>query len=347
MNKLRYSDEKYLCDYDLDTDLFELFDLKVEDLIPLRSVYILITDKGKKILKKIENTEDMKFITSALDYIKDGYSDILTFVKAGDGNYYVRWKDGIYCVMELIEGRECCCSNPLDVVIASKALAQYHKSSLGILKYLEGSNLEILKSNLGKFPNKFNEAKENLLDIKQRVGKYGYKNTFDKLLLESIDEQIENINESIKRIEKSNYENLCRDESKIVLCHNDLAHHNIILSEDRAYFIDFEYSLVDIRVHDICNFLMKSIKNYGYDFDKSIEIINAYDSVWKIEKDELEVLYAIMIFPNDYYNLVYNYYNKKKNWSYESFLSKFQNKLADEPDRKDFLKIYEEKKITK
>lgn len=347
MNKLRYSDEKYLCDYDLDTDLFELFDLKVEDLIPLRSVYILITDKGKKILKKIENTEDMKFITSALDYIKDGYSDILTFVKAGDGNYYVRWKDGIYCVMELIEGRECCCSNPLDVVIASKALAQYHKSSLGILKYLEGSNLEILKSNLGKFPNKFNEAKENLLDIKQRVGKYGYKNTFDKLLLESIDEQIENINESIKRIEKSNYENLCRDESKIVLCHNDLAHHNIILSEDRAYFIDFEYSLVDIRVHDICNFLMKSIKNYGYDFDKSIEIINAYNSVWKIEKDELEVLYAIMIFPNDYYNLVYNYYNKKKNWSYESFLSKFQNKLADEPDRKDFLKIYEEKKITK
>ena len=347
MNKLRYSDEKYLCDYDLDTDLFELFDLKVEDLIPLRSVYILITDKGKKILKKIENTEDMKFITSALDYIKDGYSDILTFVKAGDGNYYVRWKDGIYCVMELIEGRECCCSNPLDVVIASKALAQYHKSSLGILKYLEGSNLEILKSNLGKFPNKFNEAKENLLDIKQRVGKYGYKNTFDNLLLESIDEQIENINESIKRIEKSNYENLCRDESKTVLCHNDLAHHNIILSEDRAYFIDFEYSLVDIRVHDICNFLMKSIKNYGYDFDKSIEIINAYDSVWKIEQDELEVLYAIMIFPNDYYNLVYNYYNKKKNWSYESFLSKFQNKLADEPDRKDFLKIYEEKKITK
>lgn len=347
MNKLRYSDEKYLCDYDLDTDLFELFDLKVEDLIPLRSVYILITDKGKKILKKIENTEDMKFITAALDYIKDGYSDILTFVKAGDGNYYVRWKDGIYCVMELIEGRECCCSNPLDVVIASKALAQYHKSSLGILKYLEGSNLEILKSNLGKFPNKFNEAKENLLDIKQRVGKYGYKNTFDNLLLESIDEQIENINESIKRIEKSNYENLCRDESKTVLCHNDLAHHNIILSEDRAYFIDFEYSLVDIRVHDICNFLMKSIKNYGYDFDKSIEIINAYDSVWKIEKDELEVLYAIMIFPNDYYNLVYNYYNKKKNWSYESFLSKFQNKLADEPDRKDFLKIYEEKKITK
>ncbi|WP_315112295.1 CotS family spore coat protein [Clostridium intestinale] len=347
MNKLRYSDEKYLCDYDLDTELFELFELKVEDLIPLRSVYILITDKGKKILKKIENTEDMKFITSALDYIKDGYSDILTFVKAGDGNYYVRWKDGIYCVMELIEGRECCCSNPLDVVIASKALAQYHKSSLGILKYLEGSNLEILKSNLGKFPNKFNEAKENLLDIKQRVGKYGYKNTFDNLLLESIDEQIENINESIKRIEKSNYENLCRDESKTVLCHNDLAHHNIILSEDRAYFIDFEYSLVDIRVHDICNFLMKSIKNYGYDFDKSIEIINAYDSVWKIEQDELEVLYAIMIFPNDYYNLVYNYYNKKKNWSYESFLSKFQNKLADEPDRKDFLKIYEEKKITK
>lgn len=345
MNKLRYSDEKYLCDYDLDIDLFKLFNLKVEDLIPLRSVYILITDKGKKILKKIENTEDMKFITTALDYIKEGYSDILTFVKAGDGNYYVRWKDGIYCVMELIEGRECCCSNPLDVVIASKALAQYHKSSLGILKYLENSNLQTLKNNLGRFPQKFMNAKEHLLDIKGRVNKYGYKNTFDKLLLESVDEQIENINESIRSLEESNYESLCKNENKIVLCHNDLAHHNIILSEDRAYFIDFEYSLVDIRVHDICNFLMKSIKNYGYDFDKSREIINAYDSIWKIDKDELEVLYAIMIFPNDYYNLVYNYYNKKKNWSYESFLSKFQNKLLDELDRRDFLKLYKEKRL--
>ena len=340
MNKLRYSDEKYLCDYDLDTDLFELFDLKVEDLIPLRSVYILITDKGKKILKKIENTEDMKFITSALDYIKDGYSDILTFVKAGDGNYYVRWKDGIYCVMELIEGRECCCSNPLDVVIASKALAQYHKSSLGILKYLEGSNLEILKSNLGKFPNKFNEAKENLLDIKQRVGKYGYKNTFDNLLLESIDEQIENINESIKRIEKSNYENLCRDESKTVLCHNDLAHHNIILSEDRAYFIDFEYSLVDIRVHDICNFINKTTKNSCYDFNVLKQIIKEYNSIAPISKEEYEVLHGMLLFPEGFYSISRDYFYRKKLWKFNSYLYKIQKKVQDIEERQDMVETF-------
>lgn len=347
MNKLRYSDEKYLCGYDLDIDLFKLFNLKVEDLIPLRSVYILITDKGKKILKKIENTEDMNFITTSLDYIRDGYSDILTFVKAGDGNYYVKWKDGIYCVMELIEGRECCCSNPLDVVVASKALAKYHKSSLGIVNHLIDSNIEVLKNNLGNFPEKFIRAKKDLLEIKSRVENYGFKNTFDTLFLDTINDQILYIDKSIEVLNNSCYEELCEDENKIVFCHNDLAHHNIILAEEKAYFIDFEYSLIDIRVHDICNFLIKSIKNYGYDFDKSKEILKAYNSVWAIEEDELEVLYSLMLFPNDYYNLVYNYYNKKKDWTYESFLSKFQNKLSDELDRKDFLEIFKIKHLTK
>lgn len=340
MNKIRYSDEKYLCAYDLDIDLFKQFDVEVEDLIPLRSIYILFTDKGKKILKKIQDVDDMEFITKSLDYIREGYSDILSFEKAGDGNYYVRWKDGIYCMMELIEGRECCCSNPLDVSLATRALAKYHEASLGLIDHLKQEEVKGLKNNLGRFPDKFLKAKVELLSIKEIVEGYGFKNKFDELFLNTVNEQIKSMDEAIEKLNNSKYEKLCNDKSKVVFCHNDLAHHNIIMAEDKTYFIDFEYALIDIRVHDICNFLIKSIKNYGYDFDKCKEIIKIYNSVWSIDREELDVLYGLMVFPNDYYNLVSNYYSKKKNWTYESFLSKFQNKLEDENDRKDFLELF-------
>ncbi|MEQ8155480.1 MAG: CotS family spore coat protein [Clostridiaceae bacterium] len=343
MSKLKYAEETYLCEYDLDTELFKKFDLEVEDLIPLRSVYMLITDKGKKILKKIENTDDMEFITSSLDYIREGYSDILSFVNAGDGNYYVRWNEGIYCVMELIEGRECCCANPLDVTSASIALAKYHNASLGILNHLKGLSKLQDKNNLFKFPNKFKESKSQLNEIERMVKKFENPNHFDELFLSTVKEQIFKIDEAITGIEDKDYLNICKDESKIVLCHNDLAYHNIIFTKTKTYFIDFEYSLVDIRVHDLCNFILKSIKNYGYDFDKCNEIVNGYSSINPLEKGELKTLYSIMLFPSDYYNLILNYYYKKKKWSYEVFLSKLKRKAEEIKDKQEFLQLFKKK----
>ncbi|MDD7792665.1 CotS family spore coat protein [Clostridium sp. 'White wine YQ'] len=343
MNKLRYADEKYLCEYDLDVELFKKFDLRVEDLVPLRSVYLLITDKGKRILKKIENTEDIKFITTSLDYIREGFSDILNFVKAGDGNYYVKWNDGIYCVMELIEGRECCCANPLDVNMAATALAKYHNASLGLLNHLRNIDTLDVKNNLFKMPDYFRKAREELKNIEDMVITFKNKNEFDELFLSTINEQIANIDKAIVGISGPEYLKSCNDESKIVLCHNDLAYHNIILAKEKAYFIDFEYSLIDIRVHDLCNFIIKSIKNFGYDLDKCNEIIRSYESINKLDKEELNVLYSMMIFPNDYYNLVSNYYYKKKKWSYEAFLSKFKGKAVEEADKKEFLDLFKSK----
>ena len=53
MNKFRYIDKRILCSYDLSEEFFYKLGVKVYDIIPLRKVFILFTDKGKKILKII------------------------------------------------------------------------------------------------------------------------------------------------------------------------------------------------------------------------------------------------------------------------------------------------------
>lgn len=49
MDKLNKS---YLKKYNLSLDLFDQYDFIVKDIYPIRNVYIINTNKGKKILKK-------------------------------------------------------------------------------------------------------------------------------------------------------------------------------------------------------------------------------------------------------------------------------------------------------
>lgn len=53
MNKFRYVDKSILCSYDLSEDFFQELGINVYDIIPLRKVFVIFTDKGKKILKKL------------------------------------------------------------------------------------------------------------------------------------------------------------------------------------------------------------------------------------------------------------------------------------------------------
>ena len=62
-DSIRYSEKKYLAKYDLYVDLFNRFNLKAFDVVPLRNVFLISTDKGRKILKKINySQEDVNFI---------------------------------------------------------------------------------------------------------------------------------------------------------------------------------------------------------------------------------------------------------------------------------------------
>ena len=72
MNKFKYIDKKILCSYDLSEDFFDVLGVKVYDIIPLRKVFVLFTDKGKRILKTTNSADDrISFINKALNIVKE------------------------------------------------------------------------------------------------------------------------------------------------------------------------------------------------------------------------------------------------------------------------------------
>lgn len=336
MEKGKYKDKSALIEYDLNIDIYKEYDFNVEDVVPIRKVFILITDKGHKILKKIDyDVDELEFINAGIEYVrKNGFTRIFKFQRTKDAKIYVNFNKNIYCVMDLIEGRESEYSNPIDVTIASQGLGELHRACEGF-KYKNrerdfcGNILESFKRKLGEM-----DLFKNIASLNQE------KDEFDKIFLSNIEDYKKEMIESIKILEKSYFYKLCSSEDKKVLCHHDLAHHNILIKDNKAYFVDFDYSIIDLKVHDLCNFITKVEKKSAYDIEKAKIIIENYCMFNNLDKKELEVLYGMLNFPQDLYTIIKEYYTRTKDWNYQTFLSKFIKKNEFKEDRQEFLEKF-------
>lgn len=344
MNKYRYIEKDILCQYDLSEEFFNKLPFEVEDIIPLRKVFILITNEGKKILKLTDSNEDrIEFINSALKYISRDFNNVLSYYENKDGKIIYISNNKKYIILDMVDGREATFTNPVEVEICSRAIAKMHKASKGIFNNLP---IDTIKGNLGEYlPYYFNNSKDELERIKENVLKFKFKNEFDNMFLTSVDKKIDDIKKAIELISMCDYNDLLEDIDKRVLCHNDLAHHNFIIDGNDVKIIDFDYCKIDTRVIDIANFATKVIKNNYYDINKFKLIINSYTSIEKLNRKEIKLIYSIIRFPKDFVTIVKDYYYKQKSWEYEVFLNRFIDKINNDKYRNEFIeKFIEEMK---
>ena len=336
MIESRYRDKRYLSQYNLSVDMFERFNLKVTDVIPVRNVFVLCTDKGNKILKKIDySIEDLEFIHNGIKFIKGKFNRVFDFVETKNNEIYTVYGGDVYCVMDLIDGRECDFFNEIDVSIAAKGLGELHSASEGFKSNIYS------KVGCGKIIDKFRRRAEEMEFLKSIANLHENKNEFDEVFLKNIDYYVDKIENSIDILNKSSYYKLCSEEEKVVLCHHDLAYHNILIYNDEAYFIDFDYSIIDLKVHDLSNFIIKAIKDFAFDIDRATLVISNYCTKNSLNRKELEVLYGMMTFPEDFYGISRDYYTKRKEWDEEVFVDRLKKKVLNKEDKEEFLQEFQ------
>lgn len=334
MDQSRYRDRAYLVTYELTTDIFDAYDIQVDDIVPIRSVYILYTDKGVKILKKINySLEELEFINNVVDHAGKNYPFIVSFMKTVSGKYYIKKDEGIYVVLNLIEGREADFQNPVDISMISKALCKLHYATSNIDGVIMG------KDNLFNWIPDFKKRADELVKFREISELHHIKSSFDKLFLEYIDRYYEEALHAIELLQASSYNKLCSEGSHVKsICHHDLAYHNIMIDNNsNVHFVDFDYCIFDLRIHDIANFIVKSVKYCNWDIDKAVTILENYRSIDQISKEELKALYGFLMFPQDFYEISRQYYMKTKNWDEGDFLSRLERKTGYYSDRKQFL----------
>lgn len=335
MNRVRYRDRDILCKYDLSEEFFNKLGVKVKDIIPLRKVFIIVTDEGKKILKRVDESNDrLEFLYKVTTEIKRNFKNILTY-NVIDNKAYIEWLGEKYILMDLVEGREVTYTNPLEIKYCAEALAKFHKASKMILKNISSEEETIYKGEY--LPMKFMKDIDVLYQLKQRVGGYKYLNKFDTLFMDNIEYYIKDLKKALKILALCDYKEIIQNKKMNVLCHNDLAHHNFIINNDEVSIIDFDYCSFDIRTIDIANFILKVIKNQDFDKEKVKIIINSYDSIERLDNKEIKLIYSILSYPRDFVTIVKDYYFKQKSWDEDVFISRFKEKIDNEVSRRDFL----------
>ena len=170
--------------------------------------------------------------------------------------------------MDLLQGREATFSNPIEIELCAENLAMLHNASNGLKEYLEKKYSKNMMDISLK--DKFTMSYDNLCNLKEMVSKYKYKNQFDTLFMENVDKYLDEIVNVNNKLEKSSYISLRNMEDKISICHNDLAYHNFLINDRDVNILDFDFMTIDLRVIDIADFILKSIKNVAFDINLSL-----------------------------------------------------------------------------
>ncbi|KRQ87789.1 Spore coat protein S [Caloramator mitchellensis] len=317
-------DKRFLSTFSLDNRLFEKFGLVVSEVTPVRSVFVLSTNCGIKILKKIKySTEDLNFIYNSLNKIRENYPYVINFRLTKDGRPFIEYDGDIYVVLDCVEGREAIFQNPIDLKKSAAALSQYHEASQNI-DFYEKRFLQ------GKMINRFRERYHNIEKFYDIASMHVLKTEFDIIFLEYADYYLEQIKDAINQLGESGYLRF----REYVLCHHDLAHHNILMgNDDNVYFCDFDYCVLDVRVHDLANIINKVAKDTNFSIDSIVMLLDSYNKLNPLSKDELKVLYALLVFPKDFYDISRDYYCRTKDWDEDEYLDKLIRKAGYLEDR--------------
>lgn len=345
MSNIKYPEKRFLLNYDLSYDFFNFIGLNVLDITPQRKIFILETDKGKKILKYIDYDEErLIFLITCINSLSKKYTNIINLMQFSDGKYYIKWKDKKYVIMDMIEGRETTFTNILEVKRCTEEVAKMHLCSREVMPDIEdrlGMQVDNIKAiNLKE---RFRKSLNNMEFLRYSVSRFKYKNEFDELFIKTSASYVDDIKKAKDLLDSVEYDDYVKDKKNLSLCHNDLINHNFLIHDNKISIIDFEYATIDMSIIDLGDILLKGIKNVAFDFDKCEEIIYSYNNIKRLSDIEHELLYITLLYPRDIYSIIKSYYFKEKEWEYEVFLDRFNDKVENEQYRKEFLETYKEK----
>ncbi len=314
------------------------YDLEVELFAREGPIYVLQTSAGLKALKKSDLSQlELDYITHSLaDIDKQGCTAVVVPLAAADGSRYFRFADAHYFLMDWVKGRHCDYLYEKDALAVAKALGRLHAASRGI-KFDPVPDTRWL---LGFWPLHFSRKLDQMKAFAREAREKTVPSSFDQLYLRDFRRYYRQGVEVLEKLADSSYSELCQDLSLRAFCHRDLAYHNVLMDGKGIKFLDFDYSMVDLGLHDLADLLLRNLVLLNWNWERARRILAAYNSVVPLDHRAYPVLAAFLQFPHEYWQIGLQYYYEKQPWSEEHFLARYERKLRSPELRQRFLNTF-------
>lgn len=318
-------------------EVSDKFGYGIKNIVPFKDAYMIETSQGQKLIKRVQISPGrLIFVHNAKEHlVNNGFTGVDRYLCTLSGDPYFAFDNCCYAVVDMIKGKESSFDDDNDLMRSASLLAGLHKASAG---YLAPAGCKV-KNELGKMPVYF---RKRLDDIRKMIKKAKKKNSlFDQLFLKYVDYFYEAGETAYNDLLASSYWKLVdKFSAEKGFCHHDYNHHNIYFSGESATVANFEYCCHELRVYDIANLIRRKMRKCDWSFSKAEMIINSYNTIVNVDKDEMEVLRSILLFPQKFWRVVNRYYNSRRSWSERSYLATLQEALDEIEPHAGFIKEF-------
>jgi len=303
----------------------------------IKNVYMVCDERRKFCLKIIKYEKPhFAFILAAINHLRNNeFKSVLPIIETLDGKQYIELDNKFAYLTPWVEARESNYDNPIDIERAAKVLAELHIKSKGF----EIKNY--MKPRIGWFKwfDNYRTRKNEILDFKRRIEAKEDKTEFDRIYMEHMEEELLRCDQALQHLGESNYYiKMTKEMRGRGFCHHDFAHHNVLIGADnKVTIIDFDYTILDTHLHDLASLLIRRMKNGKWDLENAKFILDAYDSVYRVEGDDIPIMAAFMEFPQDYWQVGIQYYWEQQPWGEEFFLKKLTRIIEDKEEKQEFI----------
>lgn len=313
--------------------LLDNYDIEVLRTWKGRGAVLCETNKGILIWKEYAGyKEKIIFQDSLLSMLKEkGFSYAENILRNKEGELITGDNDGTgYVLKTYFEGRECNVRDMEECRQAVRTLAAYHKAAC-MEEPLPGAGMP------RHAHMEFEKHNRELKRVKKYLKDRGQKTDFELYLMKTYDYFLELALQITKEAEA-----LKTCGEKTYICHGDYQHHNILLSEGQMYMINFEKCVQDEPLRDLYLFMRKLLEKNSWIESVGFELVNAYESYRRPEKEEYRQLYYRLAYPEKFWKIVNFYYNSGKAWIPGKNLEKLQKVVDQEKQKQEFLKKFKE-----
>jgi len=308
------------------------YEMEIRQVSKGRGSYICDTDKGKKILMSFRGSPERG------DALKGYLEQLLAY--GFDVEQIVTNKEGSsvsvdeasgerFLLKDYWGGGELNPSKEDDIKKGASLLAEYHTAALGFSD-------EWITQKLSERGQPMLEVKHRhyreLIKIRNHIRGRKKKNEFERKFLECSTPLIEVAEKSLKILELQDTENM-----DVCFCHGDYNQHNIVQSDGRWKIINYENVYWGSPMEDLANFMRKVLEKNQWNIHLAENILKMYDAKRHIEKKELQLLYALLLFPERFWKITNHYMNSHKAWVSGRDIEKLEKVVIQEPDRIKFL----------
>lgn len=329
---------------DRSQEAIKKYQLKVYNIFRARGAFLLETDCGLKLFKCFEGTVNRALFEHKVkeQLLLHGYAHTDIFVKTAEDEIISEDSAGCQYIMKnWFWGEECNLKELSQIEAASANLARLHN----ILKDVDFTKEQQEHNIAPDLMDTFDKRNRELKRVKAYIREKRQKNEFELSYLNYYDTFYEQGLMAAKLLSDSTYQSLMEEAVKERrVCHGNYTYHNIIMLRSKAEALtkayvppgwvnrqplsvtelnrtesyiattNFEKAYIGLQIFDLYQFIRKVMEKNDWDILYGSNIIESYDQIRAISREELKVLYLLLLYPEKFWKVTNFYYNGKKSW---------------------------------